>query len=162
MLRVLFICTHNRCRSILAEAMTRHIAGSRWQVASAGSQPAGVVYDGTLAFLRDNNISTDHLVSQSWDELGDFDPHVVVTVCDSAASESCPVWMGKALKVHWGLTDPSKIADEAEQQAAFERVAKQIDTSIRAVLAADLPEDDNVINTEQLQRVFAQATPSVI
>lgn len=119
-MKILYICTHNRCRSILSEAITRHLASDLIEARSAGSQPAGEVHPTSLKALRAAGIDTSGLQSQSWDELESFAPDLVVTVCDSAAGESCPLWFGKALKVHWGLEDPSKLTGtEEEIDAAF-------------------------------------------
>ncbi len=125
-LRLLFVCTHNRCRSILAEAICRAESGEQFEVRSAGSQPAGEVYPGTLAFLQQQGISTAGLQSQGWDEFAEYQPQVVITVCDSAAGEACPLWMGKSIKVHWGLTDPSKETDAEKQQQLFAAVAETL------------------------------------
>lgn len=135
-MKLLFVCTHNRCRSILAEAICRAESGGVFEVRSAGSQPAGVVYPGTLNFLQQQGIRSDDLRSQSWDEFADFAPDVVITVCDSAAGEACPLWMGNSIKVHWGLSDPSKLP-EAEQSAAFNQVAAVLRERIRALSAID-------------------------
>tara|TARA_Y100001968_G_scaffold47631_1_gene37912 strand:- start:2217 stop:2687 length:471 start_codon:yes stop_codon:yes gene_type:complete len=116
-MKILYICTHNRCRSILSEAITNHVAGDRIIAKSAGSQPSGAVHPLSLHYLKEVNISIDGLQSQSWDEFEDFKPDVVVTVCDSAAGEACPVWFGNSVKVHWGLADPSKIEGSEEEQA---------------------------------------------
>ena len=116
-MKILYICTHNRCRSILSEAITNHVAGDRIIAKSAGSQPSGVVHPLSIHYLKEANISVDGLQSQSWDEFEDFKPDVVVTVCDSAAGEACPVWFGNSVKVHWGLADPSKIEGSEEEQA---------------------------------------------
>ena len=119
-MKILYICTHNRCRSILSEAITRHLASDLIEARSAGSQPAGEVHPASLKALRTAGIDTSGLQSQSWNELESFAPDLVVTVCDSAAGESCPLWFGKALKVHWGLEDPSKLTGtEEEIDAAF-------------------------------------------
>lgn len=138
-MKLLFVCTHNRCRSILAEAMSRqlfermastHPEAAHIQVASAGSQPAGCVFPGTLNFLASRNINTESLESQSWDAFEAWSPDIVITVCDSAAGESCPLWMGDARKVHWGLEDPSKIEDATAQLAKFEEVAHTLETRL--------------------------------
>jgi arsenate reductase len=117
MMKILYICTHNRCRSILSEAITNAVAGDVIVAKSAGSQPAGEVHPLSLVYLAEAGISTEGLQSQSWDEFEDFAPDVVVTVCDSAAGESCPLWFGNTLKVHWGLSDPSKIEGSDEEKA---------------------------------------------
>lgn len=116
-MKVLYICTHNRCRSILSEAITNHAAGDTMQAKSAGSQPVGEVHPLSIKYLQEAGISVDGLQSQSWDEFEDFAPDLVVTVCDSAAGESCPVWFGKSVKVHWGLSDPSKLEGSEEEKA---------------------------------------------
>lgn len=116
-MKVLYICTHNRCRSILSEAITNHVAGDTVQAKSGGSQPVGEVHPLSIKYLQEAGISVDGLQSQSWEEFEDFAPDLVVTVCDSAAGESCPVWFGKSVKVHWGLSDPSKLEGSEEEKA---------------------------------------------
>ncbi len=119
-MKILYICTHNRCRSILSEAITNHVAGESITAKSAGSQPSGVVHPLSIQYLKEAGISTDGLQSQSWDEMEDFKPDVVITVCDSAASEVCPVWFGNSVKVHWGLADPSKVeGSDLDKALAF-------------------------------------------
>lgn len=117
-MKVLYICTHNRCRSILSEAVTNHIAKGLIIAKSAGSQPVGQVHPLSLKYLSEEGIAIDNLKSQSWDEFADFNPDIVVTVCDAAAQEACPVWFGNNLKVHWGLQDPSKLEGSDEIVAA--------------------------------------------
>lgn len=114
-LKLLFLCTHNACRSILAEAICRQLAGDKCIVASAGSNPAGKVFPETLTKLREHGYEIEGLFSKSWDDLKDYHPDIVITVCDQAAGESCPIWFGKAVKGHWGLTDASKVADPIER-----------------------------------------------
>jgi arsenate reductase len=135
---VLFVCTPTRCRSILCEALTNHLAGGRLRARSAGSQPAGAVHPATLAALEARGIATDGLESQSWDAFAGLDPDAVITVCDSAAGEQCPLWMGRSPKVHWGLPDPSKVeGSESEQSAAFDAVIATIEGRLRRLLALD-------------------------
>lgn len=146
-MKLLFICTHNRCRSILAEAISRDVIiknNSDWQVRSAGSQPAGVVYPGTINFLQQQEIATDGLQSQSWDEFEEYfadsegGPVIAITVCDSAAGEACPVWFGQGIKAHWGLPDPSKLEDAAEQAELFEQVANTLTKRIKTLLTTEI------------------------
>ena len=119
-LKVLFICTHNRCRSILSEAITNKIAGGAIEARSAGSNPAAAVHPLSLKYLKQTGYQTHGLKSQSWNDFEEFTPNIVITVCDSAAAEVCPVYFGSSLKVHWGLSDPSKIqGDDAELEQAF-------------------------------------------
>lgn len=106
------------------------------QAKSAGSQPAGQVHPLSLQYLQEADISTEGLVSQSWDELEEFAPDVVIAVCDSAAGETCPVWFGKSIKVHWGLTDPSKIDGSEEEKAqAFRDTIAEIQQRVTELLA---------------------------
>jgi len=106
-MKLLFLCTHNRCRSIVAEAVTRKVCGDLVQVQSAGSQPARKVHPLTLEHLALHDIPVRGLRSKSQDTLADYQPDFVITVCDSAAGESCPLWDRTALRIHWGLKDPS-------------------------------------------------------
>lgn len=134
-MNLLFICTHNRCRSILAEAITNHLGKGALEARSAGSHPAGEVHPWTLKALRERGIATAGLRSKSWDEVTDPVPDVVITVCDAAAGEACPLWLGEAVKVHWGLPDPSKHeGGEAEIHAAFEPVIATLELRIRKLL----------------------------
>lgn len=147
-MKFLFICTHNRCRSILSEAITNHLAEGRITAYSAGSQPVGQVHPLSLKYLEARGISTEGLQSQSWDDFEDVSPDVVITVCDNAANEACPVWFGDTVKVHWGLPDPSKLeGTEAEVEAAFFAVMDTIEQRIRKVLALDLAS----LSSEELQ-----------
>ncbi|MFQ3206932.1 MAG: arsenate reductase [Glaciecola sp.] len=119
-MKILYICTHNRCRSILSEAITNGIAGDIIQAKSAGSQPAGIVHPLSVKYLKQTGYLTQDLQSQSWDDFENFHPDVVVTVCDSAAGETCPIYFTDSIKVHWGLSDPSKVeGDEAAVEHAF-------------------------------------------
>ena len=111
-MKLLFICTHNRCRSILAEAITNFYGQGVLTAKSAGSQPAGEVHPLTLKYLCEFGIPTAGLCSQSWNAHESWRPDLVITVCDSAAGEPCPLWLGQCARVHWGLADPSRLAGE--------------------------------------------------
>lgn len=138
-MKILFICTHNRCRSILSEAITNHLAAPGITAISAGSQPAGQVHPLSLKYLAEKGIATDGLKSQSWNDFESQRPDIVVTVCDSAANEPCPVWFGDCVQVHWGLPDPSKLdADEPAVRAAFFQVMATIEQRIQALQALKL------------------------
>lgn len=138
-MKLLFICTHNRCRSILCEAITNHLAQGRISAYSAGSQPAGEVHPLSLRYLQARGIDTAGLQSQSWDAFEALQPDAVITVCDQAANEACPLWLGDNVKVHWGLPDPSKLeGPQVEIEAAFYRVMDTIDRRIRTLLTRDL------------------------
>jgi len=139
--KFLFICTHNRCRSILSEAITNHLVQGNIIAYSAGSQPVGEVHPLSIKYLQARGISTDGLKSQSWDEFEDVEPDVVITVCDNAANEQCPVWFGNCVKVHWGLPDPSKLeGSEEDIRNAFYAVMDTIESRIQKLLALNLAE----------------------
>lgn len=152
-MKLLFICTHNACRSVLGEVIARTLGKGRLETASAGSAPRGVVHPLTLKYLSKHGYSIEGLTSQSWDELSDFEPDVVITVCDSAAGETCPVWMGTTLKVHWGLPDPSKgHANEQEEVEAFAHVINALEKRINTLLEKDFEQmDSDQLKTELLQ-----------
>ncbi|MFC3052992.1 arsenate reductase ArsC [Kordiimonas pumila] len=133
-MKILYICTHNRCRSILSEAVTNHKSQGTIIAKSAGSQPAGEVHPLSIRYLAEAGFPVTGLVSQSWDDHESFDPDVVITVCDSAAGETCPVWFGKAIKLHWGLEDPSKLkGTEQEVKAAFNNAIDVISERVDAL-----------------------------
>ena len=140
-MKLLFICTHNRCRSILAEAITNHLSDGvspTLTARSAGSQPVGEVHPLSLKYLVEAGISTQGLCSQSWDEHESWKPDVVITVCDSAAGEPCPAWFGDAFRVHWGLADPSHMKGSDDDIAdAFLNTISIIRGRIQSLLTAD-------------------------
>jgi arsenate reductase len=122
-LNVLFLCTHNSARSILAEALLNHIGQGRFKAFSAGSSPREHQQPNPLALqaLQSVGVATEGLRSKSWDEFGQEDaPHMdlVITVCDNAAGEACPFWPGHPATAHWGYPDPSEVAGTDEQQLA--------------------------------------------
>ena len=138
-MKLLFICTHNRCRSIIAEAVCNHIGKGQLSAKSAGSQPAGEVHPLSLKYLAKAGIPTAGLQSQSWDDHEAWQPDVVITVCDSAAGESCPVWFGKTTKVHWGLVDPSSMTGtEADIESAFMSTIETLTNRIGALIQNDI------------------------
>lgn len=140
--RVLFLCTGNSARSVLAEATLRAWASARFDAFSAGSKPTGAVHPLTLETLRSDGIAVDGLRSKSWDEFDDETQplDVVVTVCDSAAAEPCPVFFGHVVRTHWGLADPAAVegTDEARRQA-FADAHAIVKTRLAALLG--LPDD---------------------
>ena len=134
-MNVLFLCTGNSCRSILAEATFNHLAPAGWKAMSAGSRPAGVVHPRSLALLAREGIATAGLHSKSWDTLPVV-PDIVVTVCASAARETCPVYLGAAPRMHWGVEDPAYArGSDAEIDAAFMMAYRILRTRIEAFLA---------------------------
>ncbi|MBV4545466.1 MULTISPECIES: arsenate reductase ArsC [Pseudomonas] len=137
-MRVLFMCTANSCRSILSEAMFNHLAPAGFQAVSAGSFPKGQVLPRSLSTLQKHGIAIDGLHSKGNDAFSNNPPDIVITVCDKAAGETCPVYFGPALKTHWGLEDPSEVqGDEAAIDAAFQATLMRIGERCQAFL--DLP-----------------------
>ncbi|MDL2355940.1 MAG: arsenate reductase ArsC [Pseudomonadota bacterium] len=137
-MNVLFLCTGNSCRSILAEATFNHLAPAGWRAMSAGSQPAGYVHPRSLALLAREGIATDGLVSKSWDTLP-ATPDIVLTVCASAAGETCPAYLGPVLRSHWGVEDPAHATgSEAQIDAAFLHAYAILRARIAALLALPL------------------------
>ncbi|MBB3048220.1 arsenate reductase [Litorivivens lipolytica] len=148
-MKILFICTHNRCRSILSEAITNQNARGLLEAKSAGSQPAGEVHPLSLRYLQQRGYATEGLQSQSWDDFEAYAPDLVITVCDSAAGESCPVYFGKSLKVHWGLEDPSKVdGSETEKEQAFMACIDEIERRVSklATLAVEQHDRESLRN----------------
>ena len=120
--RVLVLCTGNSCRSIMAEALINHLGQGRFQAWSAGSHPAGYVHPGSLAALQRHGIDPGQPRSKSWDEMATRPFDLVITVCDQAAAEACPVFAGESRKLHWSIPDPgSTSGTETEIQTAFDR-----------------------------------------
>jgi arsenate reductase (thioredoxin) len=135
---VLFLCTGNSCRSILAEATFNHLAPAGWRAISAGSHPTGTVHPRALALLARESISSIGCASKSWDELP-HTPSVVITVCASAAGESCPAYLTPAVRAHWGVDDPAQATGtDADIDAAFERAYRTLRARIEAFLTLPL------------------------
>lgn len=143
-MNILFLCTGNSCRSILAEALFNHLAPAGWQAMSAGSQPTGQVHPRSLALLAREGIATEGYYSKSWDALP-VTPDIVITVCASAAGEICPAYLGPVLRSHWGVADPAHtMGSDAEIDAAFMAAYRILRARIEVFLAlplADLPHD---------------------
>lgn len=133
---VLFLCTGNSARSILAEALLNREGGGRFHAFSAGSFPKGAVHPMALEVLRDRGFPTEGLRSKSWDEFaapGSPPLEIIVTVCDNAAGEVCPVWPGRPITAHWGIEDPASV-EGAGQRAAFELAFRRLQRRIKALL----------------------------
>jgi protein-tyrosine-phosphatase/N-acetylglutamate synthase-like GNAT family acetyltransferase len=156
--RVLFLCTGNSARSVLAEATLRSWGGQRFEVFSAGSQPAGTISPYALEQLAAENIATAGLHSKSWNEFvadGTTPMDLVVTVCDSAAAETCPIAFGDFVRTHWGLPDPAAVhGSEEDKREAFRQAHRTIKARMRALLA--LPGgtwDDRIALKQALDRI---------
>ncbi len=153
---ILFLCTGNSCRSILAEATLNALADGTLHATSAGSHPAGYVHPRSIALLQHEGFATDGLHSKSWDSTGGT-PDIVITVCASAAGETCPAWLGPAIRAHWGVEDPAKATGtEAEIDGAFETAYRILRHRIERLLeipVADLLARDPDKLREELERI---------
>lgn len=137
-MHVLFLCTGNSCRSILGEATFNHLAPAGWHAMSAGSKPTGQVHPRSLALLAREGISTEGYYSKSWEHLP-ATPDIVITVCGSAAGETCPAYLGPALRTHWGVEDPAHATGtDAEIDAAFMQAYRILRARIEAFFALPL------------------------
>lgn len=151
-MNVLFLCTGNSCRSILGEATFNHLAPAGWRAASAGSRPAGHVHPRSLALLMREGIATGGYHSKSWDNLP-VTPDIVITVCASAAGETCPAYLGPVLRTHWGVEDPAHATGTDEEiDAAFMTAYRILRARIEAFLA--LPLDELANDQPRLQQAL--------
>lgn len=121
-IKVLVLCTGNSCRSIMGEALFNHLGKGHYEAVSAGSKPTGYVHPKSLETLKRHGVSIENPRSKTWDEFADRAFDLVVTVCDQAAEESCPLFPGKPKKLHWGTPDPAKATGtDADIEAAFDQ-----------------------------------------
>ena len=121
-IKVLVLCTGNSCRSVMAEALINHLARDRYQAWSAGSHPAGYIHPKSIETLKRHGINPGQPRSKSWNDFAQQSFDLVITVCDQAAGESCPLFPGKPKKLHWSTPDPAKaMGSEAEIDAAFDQ-----------------------------------------
>lgn len=138
-MNILFLCTGNSCRSILAEATFNALAPEGMHAVSAGSKPAGYVHPRSLALLAKEGIPTEGYSSKSWNDLP-IVPDIVITVCGSAAGETCPAYLGNVIRAHWGVEDPAKASGtDTEVDAAFALAYRILRIRIEAFLALPLP-----------------------
>lgn len=147
-LNVLFLCTGNSARSILAEVLLNHWGRGRFKGYSAGSFPKGQVHPMSLRLLRELKLPTDGLRSKSWNEFAQPDAPImdfVMTVCDQAAGEVCPVWPGNPVTAHWGIPDPAAVAgSEAEQLKAFRDAYRLLDARVKLFTALPIEKLDSL------------------
>lgn len=161
---VLFLCTGNSARSIMAECLLERIGGRRFQAFSAGSFPAGTINPYTLEILERRNHRTDHLRSKSWDEFAGPDAPVmdfVFTVCDRAGGEVCPIWPGQPMSAHWGFSDPAAVeGQEAVVRAAFADVYREIAARIEVFASLPLESLDRLSLKQKLDEMGASRSTS--
>lgn len=154
--QVLFLCTGNSARSVLSEALLNDKGQGRFKAYSAGSKPTGAVNPLTLRLLADKGYDTGFARSKSWDEFAGpnaMPSDFVITVCDSAAGETCPIWPGHPMSAHWGVPDPAAVeGDEATRMSAFEAAYAQLERRVEAFLA--LPMD--TLEGDALKKAIAK------
>jgi protein-tyrosine-phosphatase len=158
---VLFLCTGNSARSILAEAILNREGADRFRAFSAGSFPKGEVHPAALSTLRELGYPTDDLRSKSWDEFAaDRAPQIdfIFTVCDNAAGEVCPVWPGKPVTSHWGIEDPAGVEGDG-QRAAFAKAYQALKRRIELFLALPLENLDEMTLTNRLRAIGKSEAP---
>jgi len=163
--RALFLCTANSARSILAEAALQRAGSGRFEAYSAGSHPRGQVNPTALAVLEEAGFDPCIFRSKSWDEFAtpgtpaiDF----VITLCDSAAGEVCPVWPGHPVRAHWGLPDPAGVADAAARHEAFRRTLAAVQQRIEQLLALPLETLDTQALRERLNVIGTLPAPDFL
>jgi protein-tyrosine-phosphatase len=154
---VLFLCTGNSARSILAEAYLNAAGKGRFAACSAGSHPAGAVNSFALELLQKNRIDAAGLRSKNWDEFaGPGTPALdfVFTVCDNAAGEVCPIWPGQPMTAHWGIADPAAVqgSDEAKRRA-FLRAFSELSTRIKLFMSLPLDKLDRLVLKKKLDEI---------
>ena len=154
-LHVLVLCTGNSARSILCEALINHYGQSHWRAFSAGSHPKGTVHPVALYTLQEHHIDTAGFRSKSWDEFvtpNALRMDIVITVCDNAASEVCPVWLGSPLKIHWGIPDPAAARDD-QQYAAFETAFQTLQRRVKRLIELPIAAQDRDILQTELRKL---------
>ncbi|HWV88858.1 MAG TPA: arsenate reductase ArsC [Burkholderiales bacterium] len=154
---VLFLCTGNSARSILAEAYLNSAGEGRFSAHSAGSHPAGKVNPFALELLEKNRLATAGLRSKNWDEFaraGAPKLDLVFTVCDNAAGETCPVWPGQPITAHWGVADPAAVqGTDAEKRKAFLRAFTELSARINLLLALPVDKLDRRVLQKKLNDI---------
>lgn len=132
MLKILVLCTGNSCRSVMAEGLFNYYGKNKITAYSAGSFPMGKIHPTSLATLKKHGISDQNYRSKSWDKFKDCHIDIVITVCDNAAGEVCPIFPSSPIKVHWGVPDPAHfVGTQAEIEAEFERVFAMLEKRVK-------------------------------
>lgn len=159
---VLFLCTGNSARSVLAEAALRRWGKGDFQAFSAGSQPKGEVHPLTLDLLRELRLPLEHMRSKSWNEFaGPGAPRLdfVFTVCDNAANEVCPIWPGQPMTAHWGVADPAAVSgSDIVKRAAFNRAFRELEARVKLFVSLPLATLDRVRLKQRLDVIGRSQT----
>jgi protein-tyrosine-phosphatase len=154
---VLFLCTGNSARSIIAEALLNYWGKGRFQAFSAGSHPKGQVHPQAIEILRRNHLPTDNLRSKSWDEFAEPDTpplDFVFTVCDHAAREVCPIWPGQPMTAHWGIHDPAAVeGSDEDKRRAFNKAFRELDARLKIFTSLPLESLDQLSLQRQLDAI---------
>jgi len=154
---VLFLCTGNSARRILAESLLNHWGKGRFQAFSAGSFPKGQVHPLAIDLLKRTNLPYEGFRSKSWDEFaapGAPPLDLIFTVCDNAAGEVCPVWPGKPMTAHWGIADPAAAeGSDAEKAFAFRKALKELETRIKLFVQLPIASFDQMALREKLRAI---------
>jgi arsenate reductase len=154
---VLVLCTGNSCRSVMGEALVNRLGAGRFKAYSAGSNPIGRINAGALATLARHNLPTDGYTSKSWEALEGVDFDILIAVCDSAAGETCPVYLSSAIRTNWGVADPGHVEGTPEEViAAFEatfatlkhRITRLVELPIESMSREQLSEELDRIGQE--------------
>jgi protein-tyrosine-phosphatase len=160
---VLFLCTGNSARSIMAEALLNFWGQGRFRAYSAGSFPKGQLHPLTIETLRRSRLPTDGLRSKSWNEFGSAsapEMQFVFTVCDDVAAEVCPVWPGQPITAHWGVEDPAAVTGSDDDKAhAFTRVFRELDARIKIFTSLRLDQLDRLALQKHLDEIGQSSTP---
>lgn len=159
---VLFLCTGNSARSVLAETILNHVGKGRFKAYSAGSHPNGQVNPYAIKYLQQQGLPTEGLRSKSWDEFAaPGAPHMdlVITVCDNAAGEVCPYWPGQPATAHWGYADPSEVqGSDDERREAFRRTLHLIGRRLELLVSLPASALDRLGLQDQARRLAKEAT----
>ena len=159
MLNIFIICTGNSCRSVLAEALFNHLGQGRLNAFSAGSHPVGKINDAALATLKRHGLPTEGYQSQSWEDFEEIPMDFVITVCDNAAGETCPVYLSKAVRAHWGVSDPGHVEGlDEEKIAAFEQTFATLKRRINKMLELPLetlPKEESTVELNNIGQLTA-------
>lgn len=153
---VLILCTGNSARSVLGEVLFNSLGKGKFKAYSAGSKPAGKVNPGAIEWLQAHGHSIEGLRSKSWDEFSrpdapEFD--FIFTVCDNAAGEVCPLWLGHPATAHWGIPDPAHIEGDEARRAAFSKAAEQLARRIGLFMALPIEKLDKMALKDKLNEI---------
>jgi arsenate reductase (thioredoxin) len=156
-LNVLFLCTHNSARSVLAEVLLNQLGRGRFKAFSAGSHPSGSVNPFALELLERNRLPTADLRSKGWDEFAGPDApplDFVFTVCDQAAGEMCPIWPGQPVSAHWGIEDPAAVqGSDDEKRKAFFKAYNQLQNRLSIFVSLPLEKLDRLALKDKLDEI---------